>query len=170
MKKKIVTLCAAGAAMAASAIEIDRSVMSDGYWKVWNDAEQARIDADIEANRKADGVFAVGAPAGAVVKVEQLTHSFRFGAHIFNFNQLGRTEYNDVYKAMFGKGGLFNQATVSFYWIDHEPTPGGTRADGKARDQRLPHLARLPRAGRRPDEGGREDRPRRLPDASLQHE
>ena len=40
MKK--MSFCAAGAAvlsaMAASAIEIDRSVMSDGYWMVWNDA------------------------------------------------------------------------------------------------------------------------------------
>ena len=136
MKK--MAFCAAGvavlSAMAASAFEIDKSVMSDEYWKVWNDAEQARIDADIEKYRKADGVFAVGAPAGAVVKVEQLTHDFRFGAHVFNFNQLGRTEYNDVYKAMFGKGGLFNQATVSFYWIDHEPTPGSYRFDGSYLD------------------------------------
>ena len=64
MKKTVsLTLCAVGAAMAASAFEVDKSVMSDEYWKVWNDAEQARIDADIEANRKADAHVAVAAPA-----------------------------------------------------------------------------------------------------------
>ena len=136
MKK--MAFCAAGAAvlsaMAASAFEIDKSVMSDEYWKVWNDAEQARIDADIERNRKADAHVAVAAPDGSEVTVEQLGHDFRFGAHIFNFNQLGKTEYNDAYKSMYGRGGLFNQATVAFYWLDYEPTPGGTRADGSYRD------------------------------------
>lgn len=108
----------------------DRSLMSDAYWEIWNDAEQARIDADIEANRKADGAFEVEAPDGAVVHVEQLTHDFRFGAHIFNFNQLGSKECNDAYKSSYGKGGLFNQATVSFYWIDHEPAPDAFRFGG----------------------------------------
>ena len=114
--------------------ELDRSLMSDAYWSIWNDAEQARIDADIEKNRKADGAFEVDAPDGAAVRVEQLTHAFRFGAHIFNFNQLGKTEYNDAYKASYGAGGLFNQATVSFYWIDHEPTPGAFRFGGDYTD------------------------------------
>ena len=30
----------------------DPSVMSAAYWLIWNDAEQAKIDADIEANPK----------------------------------------------------------------------------------------------------------------------
>ena len=112
----------------------DPSVMSEDYWNIWNAEEQARIDADIEQNRKADAVFEIDAPAGTEVKVEQLDHAFRFGAHIFNFNQLGKTEYNDAYKASYGKGGLFNQATVSFYWIDHEPTPGAFRFGGDYSD------------------------------------
>ena len=112
----------------------DRSLMSDAYWAIWNDVEQARIDADIEKNRKADGEFVVDAPNGTAVHVEQMDHAFRFGAHIFNFNQLGRTEYNDAYKASYGKGGLSNQATVSFYWIDHEPTPGTFRFGGEYTD------------------------------------
>ena len=33
----------------------DPKVMSEAYWKVWNEFEQCKIDADIEANRKADG-------------------------------------------------------------------------------------------------------------------
>jgi hypothetical protein len=78
------SFCTAGAAvlsaMAASAFEIDKSVMSGEYWKVWNDAEQARIDADIEANRSADAHVAVAAPDGSEVTVEQLGHYFRFMA------------------------------------------------------------------------------------------
>lgn len=112
----------------------DPSVVSEDYWNIWNAEEQARIDADIEANRKADGEFEVDAQAGAVVHVEQMSHDFRFGAHIFNFNQLGSKECNAAYKASYGAGGLFNQATVSFYWIDHEPTPGAFRFGGDYSD------------------------------------
>ena len=122
-----VGVCPAGSAM-------DRSVMSEKYWAIWNDDVQRKIDADIEAYRKADGVFDVDAPAGTEVKVEQIESVFRFGAHIFNFNQLGQTKWNDAYKSSYGKDGLFNQATVSFYWIDHEPTPGSFRFGGDYAD------------------------------------
>ena len=125
---------AAVAADAADGFALDRAVMSDKYWAIWDDGVQRRIDADIEANRKADGAFAVDAPAGTEVKVEQIDHDFRFGAHIFNFNQLGKTEWNDAYKASYGRGGLFNQATVAFYWIDYEPVPGRLRAGGGYED------------------------------------
>ena len=112
----------------------DYSLMSEAYCEIWNDAEQSRIDADIEANRKADGTFDIAAPDGAEVKVEQISHEFRFGAHIFNFNQLGKKEYNDAYKASYGDGGLFNQATVAFYWKDYEPVPGRLRSGGDYED------------------------------------
>ena len=69
----------------------DPSVMSEAYWKIWNENEQRKIEADIEANRKTDGVFALPARPGTRVEVDQTDHEFRFGAHIFNFNQLGRT-------------------------------------------------------------------------------
>ena len=118
----------------SASCQIDRSVMSDRYWEIWNDAEQARIDADIERNRKADGTFAVTAADGTEVDVEQIENEFRFGAHIFNYNQLGNHEYNERYKAMYGKGGLFNQGTVSFYWIDHEQSPGAFRFGGGLED------------------------------------
>ena len=43
--------------------------MSPEYWKNWNDEVQAKIDRDIEANRKADGHFLLeNVPAGAEVK------------------------------------------------------------------------------------------------------
>ena len=112
----------------------DASVMSDRYWQVWNEGEQARIDADIEANRKADGVFAVPAADGTIVKIEQIEHDFKFGAHIFNFNQLGGKECNDAYKSSYGPGGIFNSATVAFYWSNYEPTPGHLRANGEYED------------------------------------
>ncbi len=106
--------------------KLDRSVMSDAYWKVWSDEALARIDARIEKYRKADGVFDLGGvPAGTDVTVEQLSHAFVFGANIFNFNQLGSSERNLRYKELFGT--LFNSATVAFYWRNMEPYPGAVR-------------------------------------------
>lgn len=78
-----------------AAVELDRSVMSQAYWDVWNDGLQGRIDADIERYRQTDATFEVAAPDGAEVKVEQIDHAFFFGAHTFNFNQLGKKEWND---------------------------------------------------------------------------
>ena len=105
--------------------------MSDAYWQIWNAEEQKKIDEGIEMNRKADGAFALPVPDGTEIEVEQIDHEFRFGANIFNFNQLGSKELNDRYKAMFGNEGLFNQATVPFYWREYEPLPGVVR-DGVA--------------------------------------
>ena len=135
MKKQLIVsgLVALGS-LAQAEFVIDKSVMSDKYWEIWNDAEQAKIDADIERNRKADAAFEVDAPAGTEVKVEQIDHAFRFGAHIFNYDQLGKTEYNDAYKASYGPGGIFNQATVAFYWKDYEPVPNRLRASGDYED------------------------------------
>ena len=112
----------------------DGAAMSEAYWAVWNAAEQARMDADIERYRKADGTFAVDAPEGTEVTVEQVDHEFRFGAHIFNFNQLGKSDWNGAYKASYGKGGIFNQATVAYYWKDYEPVPNRLRAGGDYED------------------------------------
>ena len=107
--------------------------MSDEYWAIWNDAEQARIDADIEANRKADASVEIDAPDGTEVRYEQLAHDFRFGASTFIFGQLGSPELNRRYEAAFGEGGVFNQGTVPFYWREYEPEPGVIRAyDGEA--------------------------------------
>ncbi|MDD4017164.1 MAG: endo-1,4-beta-xylanase [Kiritimatiellae bacterium] len=101
-------------------------VMSEAYWKLWNPDVQARIDRDIEQNRKADAALKLaGVPAGTEVKVEQLSHDFVFGAHIFNFNQLGTAERNRKYKELYGT--LFNSATIAFYWKKFEPEPGKPR-------------------------------------------
>ena len=89
--KTLLTVVVASVAVAASAeFKEDRSAMSEAYWKIWNGDVQARIDADIEKYRKADAAVEVAAPDGTEVKVEQVGHAFFFGAHIFNFNQLGK--------------------------------------------------------------------------------
>lgn len=101
-------------------------IMSDEYWEKWNDAEQKRIDSDIEKYRKGDAaVLLSDCRPGTEVKVEQIAHDFVFGAHIFNFNQLGNSEANRRYRDVFGT--LFNGATVPFYWKTFEPECGNLR-------------------------------------------
>ena len=119
----VAAACLAGLSEAA---EPAAGVMSEAYWKNWGPEEQGRIDRDIEQNRKADAALTLpGLPAGAEVKVEQLTHDFFFVAHIFNFDQLGKKEYNERYKALYGT--LFNSATIAFYWKKFELEPGKPR-------------------------------------------
>ena len=129
MKKTLAAIAALALALTAQAeFKVDRSAMSDAYWKVWNDDVQAKIDADIEKNRKADASIEIAAPDGAEVNVEQITHAFFFGAHIFNFDQLGKKEWNDRYKALYDQeSGLFNSATVAFYWRTLEQYPNAPR-------------------------------------------
>ena len=89
---------------------IDRSVMSDEYWKLWNDVVQKRIDVGIEQHRKANAEVEVPAKDGTKVRVEQISHDFLFGAQFFFFNQLGRKDWNDKYKAVtFGSTKTENQ-------------------------------------------------------------
>ena len=139
MKKlvAITSVCAAvGCVISADAAEtafaFDRSVMSEAYWNLWNDEVQARIDADIEKYRKADASVEVAAPDGTDVEVEQVSHAFYFGAHIFNFNQLGKKEWNDRYKELYGT--LFNSATVAFYWRSLERFPYSPRFEERYED------------------------------------
>ena len=73
MKTTFVTTAALALALTAHAeFKIDRSVMSDKYWAIWNDEVQAKIDADIEKYRKADATVEVAAPDGAEVKKSRL--------------------------------------------------------------------------------------------------
>ena len=126
MKHCILALTAGiSIAIAAADFTIDRSAMSDAYWSIWNDDVQRRIDADIEHYRKVDASVEIAASDGTEVKVEQISHAFFFGAHIFNFNQLGKKEWNERYKELYGT--LFNSATVAFYWKTLEPYHGQVR-------------------------------------------
>ena len=99
-------------------------LMGEKYWANWTDADNARIDADIERYRKAD-CTATGFHAGEQVKVEQLTHAYLFGANFFLFghqtNEHDRVAYEGLWK------GLFNAGTVALYWKDLEPERGRPR-------------------------------------------
>lgn len=119
--------------MKKRSIAEQNKAMSEAYWKLWNQEEQARIDRDIEAHRKAEGRFQVaGIPEGADVQVEQTKHSFIFGAHIFNYDQLGSDECNAKYKELYGT--LFNSATIAFYWRNFEAQEGKMRFAAKFED------------------------------------
>ncbi len=108
-----------------AAEDVDK-IMEQAYWDVWNPEVQKKIDADIEANRKADACFYIGKIAkDSNAIVEQISHSFIFGAHIFNFDQLGDDSINAKYKSVFGS--LFNSATVAFYWQKLEMEPNRPR-------------------------------------------
>ncbi len=110
-----------------------KQVMSSAYWKIWNAEVQHKIDQDIDKNRKADAVLKFNtAPIGSQIKIEQLTHEFIFGAHIFNFDQLGAKELNDRYKNLYGT--LFNSATIAFYWNKFEMQPNKPRYKAEYKD------------------------------------
>ena len=58
MKTTFVTTAALALALPAQAeFKVDRAAMSEKYWSIWNDEVQAKIDADIERNRKAEVPF-----------------------------------------------------------------------------------------------------------------
>jgi GH35 family endo-1,4-beta-xylanase len=119
--------------MNANFTPAERAAMSEAYWDLWNDEVQTQIDRDIEANRKSSACIKIeGLQAGTEVRVEQLAHDFVFGAHIFNYDQLGTDERNERYKELYGT--LFNSATIGFYWKDFEPTEGKPRFQGEFRD------------------------------------
>lgn len=103
----------------------------EAYKRQWNDRVNAGIDERIEKYRKADAVEAGFVP-GTEVAVEQLTHSFQFGSHIFNFDQLGRDDWNAQYRATFTN--LWNAATVAFYWDKMELKEGEIRFGAGPRD------------------------------------
>ena len=114
-------------------LEKQSKYMSEAYWKLWNPKLQKEIDTNIEKYRKADASVSLkGLKKGTKVKVEQLSHSFIFGAHIFNFDQLGTDERNRRYKELYGT--LFNSATIAFYWKQFELVEGKPRFKGEFRD------------------------------------
>ena len=103
-----------------------KGYMSEAYWRIWNPEEMARIEADIEKYRKTNGELLLeNIGRNREVKIEQVSHEFYFGAHIFNYNQLGKPEYNERYKSLYGT--LFNSATVPFYWKEFEMERGKPR-------------------------------------------
>ncbi|MDO5580452.1 MAG: endo-1,4-beta-xylanase [Planctomycetia bacterium] len=107
-------------------VEIPKDVMSEKYWSIWNESVQKKIDADIEKYRKTNAeVVLEKIKPGTSVKVEQLTHSFKFGSNIFLFGMLDSDQKNKIYADAFGE--LFNAATIAFYWKTLEPEQGKPR-------------------------------------------
>lgn len=108
------------------------AVFGGGYEALWNDEVNAAIDARIEKYRKADARFALSVPDGTEVDVEQISHAFQFGSHIFNFDQLGRDDWNALYRSTFTN--LWNAATIAFYWKQMEPNEGQIRYEAGEHD------------------------------------
>ncbi|MFO0944331.1 MAG: endo-1,4-beta-xylanase [Planctomycetota bacterium] len=91
------------------------------------DALLATTDQLIEQNRKGNaGVLVVdefgNALQNANVSIQQLQHSFLFGANLFMYGRFDSPEENQLYLDRFSE--LFNFATVPFYWNDIEPVQG----------------------------------------------
>ena len=63
--------------------------------------------------------------AGAKIKIKQKSHAFRFGANLFMLDELETEEKNRLYKEYFK--GVFNMATLPFYWTSIEPRQGELR-------------------------------------------
>lgn len=81
----------------------------------------------IARNRQREAVLVVRDAAGNAapdvnLTVELVRHEFLFGCNIFEFERLGAEADNREYERRFA--GLFNYATVGFYWRPFEPEPG----------------------------------------------
>ena len=110
---------------------IDWDPFGPEWRKQWTPEFERTLDARIEKCRKADATVD-GLPAGAEVKVDQLTSKFLFGSNMFNFDQLGSDAMNAEYRAAFTN--LFNAATIAFYWKEFEPDEGKPRFTSGPRD------------------------------------
>ena len=90
------------------------------------------VNENIEKYRKGSCRLLVtdenGAPMpNAKVRVNQLSHEFKFGANIFMLDELETDEKNNLYKSYFKE--VFNMATLPFYWDSIEPKKGHLRYD-----------------------------------------
>lgn len=113
-------------AQVSPSVSIPDTVMSPGYWEMWNKDVMDKINLGIEKNRKSDAQISLGKGASGVkVHVEQISSAFLFGGQTFLFDDTGSDEGNAVYRNTFGT--LFNAATVAFYWKYLEPERGKIR-------------------------------------------
>ena len=65
----------------ASAKQDKKKIMSEAYWEFWSPEEQARIDSDIDKNRKADAEITlpnVGKKSKVKISVYYSIFCFRF--------------------------------------------------------------------------------------------
>lgn len=113
------------------AVTLSHAASLDDALAKWTAPEVTeRISASIEQNRKGDVVVTVlgtdGKPVpGAMVSAVQTSHAFLFGANLFVLGQLKTPELNAKFETAFT--GIFNFASLPFYWKDLEPEPGALR-------------------------------------------
>lgn len=84
----------------------------------------------IERHRKADATVVVtdaeGRPQpGVEVRIQQTRHAFLFGCNIFMWGRLPSEAMEQAYRERFA--GLFNFATLPFYWTSYERVRGQPR-------------------------------------------
>jgi len=105
------------------------------YQHLWTEAEP-RIAESIERHRKSDLTLhiedAAGQPLpGVDIAIEQVSSHFLFGANAFMLGGYPSPVLNQRYEDAFV--GLFNSATIPFYWRDLEPEPGNLRFEEGSR-------------------------------------
>ena len=90
---------------------------------------ETTVKENTERYRKGDFTVTVtdknGKPVPATVRAVLKNHAFRFGANIFMLDEFSEEEKNERYKEAFK--GVFNLATIPFYWSDLEPEDGKPR-------------------------------------------
>jgi len=102
-------------------------------WIVWSTSEaellkgaQERIQRYRQGEAKVVVVDSRGKPLkDTVVYVEMLKHDFLFGSGLFKLCSIGDEALEQDYRQEFV--GLFNYATLPFYWSDYEPSPDSCR-------------------------------------------
>ena len=99
------------------------------YFSEQSQASRVRAESGIELYRKGDAKITVrradGEPFSGVLRINQRSHEFRFGANIFMLDEFESREKNEIYRKKFPE--IFNLATVPFYWSDLEPEEGKPR-------------------------------------------
>lgn len=96
------------------------------------DIMEGRVKSDIEKHRKGWCKVRLTDQNGnplknTKVKINQKTHDFKFGAHIFMLDEFETEEKNKKYREIFKD--YFNLATVPIYWDGLEPEEGKPRFD-----------------------------------------
>ncbi len=112
-------------------IEEKRSLWLKGF-EEHPELMEKRVPEDIEKYRKGWCKIRLtdneGKPlANKTVTVDQQSHDFKFGAHIFMLDEFEKPEDNEKFREMFAR--YFNLATVPFYWDGLEPEEGKPRFD-----------------------------------------
>ena len=121
MKPKIVFALSLLAAALASASPVSAQYLAER--EILGQAE-----ARIRKYRTGDAHLRLAGPdrkplrKGIRVRIEQTRHKFLFGANVFMLGHCKTPADNAAYEKAFS--GLFNYATVPFYWWEYEPRPG----------------------------------------------